>query len=65
MVKPEARTPLLHDPNGSGVIGRQGSESIDDRDGRAEVQLNQQQRFFHLKYCSMQLTKKVAGDLCS
>lgn len=39
MVKPEARTPLLHDPNGSGVIGRQGSESIDDLDGRAEVLL--------------------------
>ncbi|KAL3132344.1 hypothetical protein ABBQ32_008921 [Trebouxia sp. C0010 RCD-2024] len=37
MVLPEARTPLLHDPNGSGVIGRQGSESIDDYDGRAEV----------------------------
>lgn len=37
MVLPESRTPLLHDPNGSGVIGRQGSESIDDKDGRAEV----------------------------
>ena len=40
MVLPESRTPLLHDPNGSGVIGRQGSESIDDKDGRAEVGLN-------------------------
>ena len=39
MVVPESRTPLLHDPNGSGVIGRQGSESIDDKDGRAEVTL--------------------------
>jgi hypothetical protein len=38
-VVPESRTPLLHDPNGSGVIGRQGSESIDDKDGRAEVRL--------------------------
>lgn len=39
MVKPENRTPLLHDPSGSGVIGRQGSESIDDLEGRAEVPL--------------------------
>ena len=37
MVLPENRQPLLHDPSGSGVIGRQGSESIDDYDGRAEV----------------------------
>lgn len=37
MVLPEDREPLLHDPNGSGIIGRQGSESIDDYDGRAEV----------------------------
>ena len=37
MVRPEDREPLLHDPNGSGIIGRQGSESIDDYDGRAEV----------------------------
>ena len=34
---PDSRTPLLHDPDGSGVIGRRGSESIDDKDGRAEV----------------------------
>lgn len=40
MVLPESRTPLLHDPSGSGVIGRQGSESIDDHDGRAEVSPN-------------------------
>lgn len=40
MVKPEDRTPLLHDPSGSGVIGRQGSESIDDAEGRAEVSSN-------------------------
>ena len=39
MVLPESRTPLLYDPQGSGVIGRQGSESIDDLDGRAEVPL--------------------------
>ena len=40
MVKAENRTPLLHDPSGSGVIGRQGSESIDDAEGRAEVSSN-------------------------
>ena len=36
---PEAREPLLHDPSGSGVIGRQGSETIDDDNKKAEVQL--------------------------
>lgn len=65
MVLPEARTPLLHDPNGSGVIGRQGSESIDDHDGRAEVLLNQQKRLSALKFFSLEATKKFAGDLCS
>ena len=45
MVVPESRTPLLHDPNGSGVIGRQGSESIDDKDGRAEVILTSTVKF--------------------
>lgn len=34
---PDSRTPLLHDPSGDGIIGRQGSESIDDKDGRAQV----------------------------
>lgn len=62
MVKPENRTPLLHDPSGSGVIGRQGSESIDDREGRAEVSSNLAifGRGLHSR-----LTKNSAGDLCA
>ena len=64
MVKPENRTPLLHDPSGSGVIGRQGSESIDDREGRAEVSLNSVM-FMKYRFLRSKVTKNFAGDLCA
>lgn len=65
MVLPENRTPLLHDPSGSGIIGRQGSESIDDQDGRAEVLLKSVILLTQDLLLPALLTKMSVGDLRS
>lgn len=60
---PDDRKPLLHDPEGHGVIGRQGSEPIDDKDGRAQVSFSTVLRF----QCNTCITfvNVYTGDLCA